>query len=175
MIAVGDPSVILQRANIDMRSVMRTERDGNETGEKGCLDGSAAGMHQLLTELVGLASQTEPAHTAPVLELLLGEVLTRTSMCQRDGVECLLIVLILPPCDAAKLVPATLFSGDHFDAECLWHAEEGRYVIVRHLPIALFKDAVDVLDTIMAGSDRVTAWLASAPQLHLRTVSEAGR
>jgi hypothetical protein len=163
-----------QPARIHTSTTKDMEPDFQSTQSEGRLDGSAAGMHRFLSELVALAAQDDSGHSAPMLELQFGEVLAKTSMCKRDLVDCVMIVLVLPKCEPAQLGPPSLFPDDAFAAELLWHAEEGRHIIVRHLPVASFKDETAVLDTIMASADQVRAWLAADQQRHLRTVSDSG-
>jgi hypothetical protein len=145
------------------------------------LDGSAASMHRLLGELVSLAGQADESHTAPVLELQFGDLITRTSIRQRDDVDYVVVVVELPKLDNAALMTGAssasgIFQADEGDAEMLWHAEKGRHVVVRHIPVAVFPDEASVFDAIMDSADRVSAWLAAAIETkHLRTVAEAGR
>lgn len=145
------------------------------------LDGSAGSMHRLLGELVSLAGQDDESHTAPVLELQFGDLLTRTSIRKRDDVEYVVVVVELPRLDNAALPSGAanasgIFPADEGDVEMLWHAEKGRHVVVRHIPVAVFPDETSVFDAIMDSADRVSAWLAAAIETkHLRTVAEAGR
>ena len=131
---------------------------GNASGR---LDGSLSRITALLRELIGLTGHDEGA--VPVLELQFGDILTRTTLHALDK-NYLLITAILPKCGDSGLawVPsATEPAPPGRDMEFLWHADEGRYIGLRMVPIGSLPDERSVMDAILATSDRASAWMTA--------------
>jgi len=133
----------------------------------GILDGSLVGLSQFLSELVDMAGQSDAAHSAPVLELQFGNILTTTSLSTPHDNACLSITAFLPRQESTN--PQLLSFHQTQDSsknnmlgdwECLWHADEGRHVIVRKIPIAVLVDERSVMDAIADTSDQAAAWFA---------------
>jgi hypothetical protein len=131
----------------------------------GKLDGSATGMKRLLRELVELAGQLDDVQAAPVLELQFGEVLTKTTVSVSRGVQCLSISALLPKSEesthlsgSSRLLASSPASES--ETELLWHADEGRYVVVCNTPISELPEDISVLDTILDTSEQARAWFS---------------
>jgi hypothetical protein len=131
----------------------------------GALDGSAEGMHRFLQELVELTGQSIGANDVPVLELQFGEVATMTSLSANVNAPCLSITALLPrqsqpeyqPLPSVTIETLAPLSDEY---EILWHADEGRYVVIRRIPIGELKDERSVMDAILDTSDHTTRWFA---------------
>lgn len=128
----------------------------------GKLDGSAAGMKRLLQELVELAGQVNDVQT-PVLELQFGDVLTKTTVSVSRGIQCLSVIALLPRTEKLNhLSPSSRLLASsptsERETELLWHADEGRYVVVCNTPISDLPEDVSVLDTILDTSEQARAW-----------------
>lgn len=128
----------------------------------GALDGSLAQVTRVLRELIELTG--EPAQDVPVLELQLGDILTRTTVQAADG-NYLLITALLPKrrgtayaAQASEAVAEQAAQG----IEYLWHADEGRHIGVRRVPLAQLADERSLMDAILATSDQAAAWFASS-------------
>jgi hypothetical protein len=132
------------------------ERKRGMTDSRKPCAGSTARLATFLRELVELAAQDlEPV---PVLELQLGDTLTRTSV-GIDLDEYLLVTALLPACNKPRYVPAPCASlmGE---LEFLWHSDEGRYIAVCKVPAADLPDERSIMDAILATSENATAWFA---------------
>jgi len=123
----------------------------------GTLDGSLSRITALLRELIGLTGHEES--DVPVLELQFGDILTRTTLHVQDT-NYLLITAILPKCGDSRhvCVPAAPHGQD---IEFLWHADEGRYIGLRMVPIGSLPDERSVMDAILATSDKASAWMTA--------------
>lgn len=135
----------------------------DEPDNTNALDGSAADVKRFLRELAELIGQDPQSHIAPVVELQFGDVFTATSLSVAEGAACLSITALLPrdeQLDYSPHSPAT--SAIVPNGECLWHADEGRYVVVRKMPIAELPDERSVMDTILDTADLAAAWFAEA-------------
>lgn len=131
----------------------------------GALDGTIAGLNRFLRELVEITGQNDGVHAVPVLELQFGDILTTTSLSTADGAACLSITALLPrqaQADSSLLSSAqsAVPSGVAPGCEFLWHADEGRHVVVRKIPIAELPDERSVMDAIMDTSDQAAAWFS---------------
>jgi hypothetical protein len=138
-------------------------RNSSET--MGELDCSVADMQRFLRELVELAGQVDQSHAAPVLELEFGEVLTRTTVSTNGKSACLSIIALLPRSEQLNYQTEPLsapLSSAAGKVEFLWHADEGRYVVIRNIPLTDLPDEPSVMDAIMDTSDEAKAWFASA-------------
>lgn len=123
----------------------------------------ASRINRLLRELIELSGQQAPS--APVLELLIGEVLTRTSIAPEAADRCLSITALLPKCEQPHYVPR-LFSPAGADTwppsvEFLWHADEGRYIVVNKVPVAGLQDARGIMDAILLTADIARDYFAA--------------
>jgi hypothetical protein len=132
----------------------------NDVGNAaGTLDGSLARITALLRELIGMTGQDEG--DVPVLELQFGDILTRTTLHALDR-NYLLVTAILPKCGDSRhvCVPSGTVPVPHGqDMEFLWHADDGRYVGLRMVPIGSLPDERSVMDAILATSDKASAWM----------------
>ncbi len=124
-------------------------------------DGSVAQVTRVLRELIELTG--EAAQEVPVLELQLGDILTRTTVQASDG-HYLVITALLPrrrgagfAAQASEALAQQAAQG----IEYLWHADEGRHIGVRRVPIAELTDERSLMDAILATSDQAAAWFAS--------------
>lgn len=135
------------------------------TTESGALDGSVAQLIRLLRELVELTG--EEAGDVPMLELQFGEILTRTTV-QASGGNYLVITAMLPPCGDEGYGPGYISQAGEAVSrqaaqgmEYLWHADEGRHIGVRRVPLAELHDERGVMDAILTTSDLAAAWFAA--------------
>jgi hypothetical protein len=127
----------------------------------GTLDGSLARIAALLRELVELTGHD--GGDVPVLELQFGDILTRTALYALDK-NYLLITAILPKCGDSGLAWAPIATDpapSGRDMEFLWHADEGRHIGLRMVPIGSLPDDRSVMDAILATSDRASAWMTA--------------
>ena len=133
------------------------------------VDHSVARMNQFLQEMVELTGQADCATSGvPVLELQLGDIVTFTSLSMDDMAPSLSITALLPRhketagefcwSSAAQMETCAILTDG---AECLWHADEGRYVMVRQVPILDLQDERSILDAILDTSDQAAMWFAS--------------
>lgn len=128
----------------------------------GALDRSVAGMKRFLRDLVELAGQVDCTHAMPVLELEFGDVLTRTTVSTDEAIPCLSIIALLPRSEQLNYQPSGVIQPAPGKAEFFWHADDGRYVVIRNIPVADLPDEPSVMDAIMDTSDEAKAWFASA-------------
>lgn len=127
----------------------------------GTLDGSVTQVTRFLLDLIELSGQE--AQDVPVLELQLGEILTKTTVQTVDG-NYLLITAYMPKCRRSLYV-SQANAGASLQAEegieYLWHADEGRHIGVRRVPIGQLPDERSVMDAILTTSDQAAAWFSS--------------
>jgi hypothetical protein len=125
------------------------------------LDGSIAQIVRFLCELIELTGQE--GQFVPVLELQLGEILTRTTVLIEDQ-NYLLITAHMPKCDRSYYISqsneATSLQAAE-GIEYMWHADEGRHIAVRRVPAADLADERSVMDAIVTTSDQAAAWFNS--------------
>ena len=112
-------------------------------------------IERLLGELSVLSGQEAAAR--PVLELLIGAILTRTSV-EPEGEDLNLCVTGLLPATTAPVPPgavvaAALDAHERAECELLWHADLGRHILVRKIALRLFTDARSVMDAILDTAD----------------------
>lgn len=103
----------------------------------------------LLRELVALAGQEPALDMPPVLELLIGDILTRTSVEATGREPYLCVTGLLPPCAVAG--PGRLDAGAGH--ELLWDAERGRHVVVRRIALRGLAGERGVMDQILETAD----------------------
>lgn len=118
-------------------------------------DITGLGIRQLLSELMTLAGQE--AAPRPVLELLLGDIVTHTSV-EPEGQDLYLCVTgLLPPCrqhsSPAAILASTRAQGERDGFELLWHADHGCYIVVRKIALRHFTDERSVMDEILNTAD----------------------
>ncbi|WP_296555943.1 hypothetical protein [Pigmentiphaga sp.] len=103
-------------------------------------------VKSLLADLARLSGQQVQAR--PVLELLIGDILTRASV-EPAGLDLYLCVTgLLPPCDGGLPLSA-LADRQQAGFELLWHADHGRYVVVRKIPLRSLTDERSVMDELL--------------------------
>lgn len=122
----------------------------NETPE----DITGQEIKRLLRDLAGLTG--EEAALRPVLELLIGAILTRTSV-EPEGEDLYLCVTgLLPPGlpqSAAAAALAMLDEEELAHCELLWHADLGRHILVRKIALRHFSDERSVMDAVLDTAD----------------------
>jgi len=126
-------------------------------------DFSVATVQQLLLEMVELAGQQAPG--TPALELLIGDILTRTAL-QSGGTEHWLSITALlhqgeQPCHNPLFYP-TGAADQRQMVDFLWHADEGRYIVARKVPLQELRDERSVMDAILATADMARGYFAAA-------------
>jgi hypothetical protein len=120
------------------------------------LDGSVAAASRALERLAALAGQ--PHAGAPVLELQVGEIVTRACVdpAGDDGAAQLTVCAQLPPgVPVDSTVPAPQ------GIEGMWHADEGCHVALRRIPLASLRSERALLDAVLATADTAQAWQAA--------------
>lgn len=127
------------------------------------LDGSVEALNRFLQELVEMTGQGSGADSVPVLELVFGDITTMTSLSIAGDAACLSITALLPrkaQTDYQPLssVPVAMSVTAEREYECLWHADEGRYVMVRRIPIENLRDERTVMDAVLDTSDQAAKW-----------------
>jgi hypothetical protein len=146
---------------LDEKNKERSTVHQDRINASGTLDGSPTQLTRFLRELIAMTGQT--ADGVPVLELKLDDIVTRTTVQAADG-NFLLISALLPKSRRAGYAPQSseeLSMRATQGIEYLWHAEAGRYIGVRKVPIANLPDERSVMDAILTTSDRAAAWFAS--------------
>jgi hypothetical protein len=136
-----------------------------------CTGTPISSVRELLRELAALAGQ-EDAAEAPVLELQIGEVVSRTTVELIDGNEYLTVTAWLPVSAQSRYLPACTegFSAGEVPpqaATILWNAECRRYVATRRMRTRDLQDDRSVMDAILLTVDEAIGWLALLEKLHL--------
>ena len=127
--------------------------------DEGMLDGTSGNICRLLQDLVDLAGQTDSDSSTPVLAIELDGITTVTSLITDASVAYLSISASLPRCENNEYLLKHLKNGiSNDDCELLWHADEGRYVLLRKIPISAFPDEPSVMDAILSTSDKAMSW-----------------
>jgi len=130
-----------------------------DTDDGATLDGSPAAATRLLAQLAALAGQ--PCAGTPVLELMVGDIVTCTSVAGEAA--CLTVTARLPACGQYGYLPAGAALQETLGQdgiECRWHADEGCYVAVRSVPLAALPDERSLMDAILETADAACAWHA---------------
>lgn len=112
-------------------------------------------INRLLQELIELSGQQTP--TASVLELQIGGIVTRSAIAPEMPDRSLAITALLPKCEQPHYLPR-LFSPSSAEqgptcVEILWHADEGRYIVVRKVPVVELTDERSIMDAILLTAD----------------------
>lgn len=110
------------------------------------IDGSLDGVRAFLVEMAGLLeddARQDGAEAEPVLALLLGDVLTVSSV--TAAAPAGLAIFACLPAGADVDAPAAARSG----CKRLWHAERGCVVLARTVPLADLRDEPGVFDAIL--------------------------
>lgn len=127
-----------------------------ETGDGAALDGSAAAATRLLAQLAELSGQG--CAGTPVLELLIGDIVTFTSVASEA--RCLIVTARLPACAHSGYMPASAALQERLRTshiECRWHADDGCYVALRSVPLAALPDERSLMDAILETADAASA------------------
>lgn len=143
----GQPAAMRLRQNglskpvFNREAILEEDRSDNIGGLE---------VKRLLADLAHLSGQDAAAR--PVLELLIGDILTRASV-EPAGLDLYLCVTgLLPPCDGGLPLSA-LADRRHAGFELLWHADHGRYVVVRKIPLRSLTDERSVMDELLNTAD----------------------
>jgi hypothetical protein len=110
-------------------------------------------IKQLLCDLMEMSGQQAGAR--PALELLIGDILTRTSV-EPEGQDLYLCVTGLLPPGKGQPSPAALMTstlGQNEGFELLWHADHGRYIVMRKIALTRLSDERSVMDEILDTAD----------------------
>lgn len=175
-----DAVLYIREDSLPYRSNVSIQLQDDLPSERDRLDGSAACMQSLLRELVELAGQTDSARDIPVLELQLGEVTTITALATGQSPPCLSITALLPRAGRSDYSHLSASGAFHVqgaagaDSEFLWHADDGRVVVVRRVPIAALPDARSALDAILDTADQASNWFASIRLAAAESAESAG-
>ena len=140
------------------------QRDPADTS--GVLDGSTEDLNRFLQDLVEMTGQSEEMHDVPVLELQFGDIATVTSVSTVGIYPCLSVTALLPRQKQSEYRPLSSAPISMPDAllrqyEFLWHADDGRYVVVRRVAIEDLTDERSVMDAILDTSDQAAKWFAT--------------
>lgn len=127
------------------------------TGE---LNGCVTQVARFLRELIEMTGQDAATTHSAILELQFGEILTKTSI-QSDEKNYLLIMAFLPKCRRSQFMPRSGDTHAQGDLEFFWHADEGRHIGVRRIPVAELEDERSVMDAILSTSEQASAWFSS--------------
>lgn len=128
-----------------------------------CCKGQPIGsVKDFLCELTELAGQNDDADN-PVLELQIGEVVSKTHVELVDGVEYLVVDAALP-CSERR---AHLAAGNSAQAEeghaprsgIAWDEDAGRYRVTRRMRTRDLRDDRSVMDAILTTVDDAVGWL----------------
>lgn len=131
----------LQRPVFNRKGNLEEDRPDDMTGQ---------GVKDLLADLANLSGQA--AAERPALELLIGDILTCTSV-EPAGLDLYLCVTgLLPPCECT-LPPSALAGRERAGYELLWHADQGRYIVVRRIPLRMLSGERGVMDEILNTAD----------------------
>lgn len=127
-------------------------------------DFSVTAVQRLLREMVELSGQQTDG--APMMELLIGDILTRTALASGGGEHWLSITALLQLGEQPGYSqrPQAPDGADRrlTTVDFLWHADEGRYIVVRRVPLKELRDERDVMDAILATADMARGYFAAA-------------
>lgn len=128
-----------------------------------------APVREALRELAGLAGQHD---AAAVLELQIGEVMTRTTVVDAAGGEYLEVQARLPASRRSPMLgprpgglePDELPAGA---ATISWDEESGCYLATRRVAVAEIRDERELMDAILTTADVAIGWLDLIEKLPL--------
>lgn len=126
-------------------------------------DFSVAAVQRLLLEMVELSDQQTAG--PPVIELLIGDILTRTALASGGAEHWLSITALLQTAEQPGYSPHPPAPGADqrlMSIDFLWHADEGRYIVVRKVPLQELRDEPDVMDAILTTADMARGYFAAA-------------
>jgi hypothetical protein len=134
-------------------------------------DDSLTSVKDFLRELVSLAGQE--ALDVPVLELQIGEVLSRTTVETIGKCEYLAVIALLPRSKRSPYLSAhpARHAPENMPpraAIILWNDDEQRYVATRRVPVSDLTDGRSVMDAILLTVDEAIGWFALLEKLHLK-------
>lgn len=131
-----------------------SDSDPDNDDDSHPLDGTAAAAARALARLAVLAGQ--PSAGVPVLELLLGDVVTSACVEEGGGAACLVVTARLPPGLRVERLAV------HVDGiERLWHADEGCHVALRRIPLAALRTERALMDAVLETADAAREWHAA--------------
>jgi len=131
------------------------------TEQSGELNGSASQLHAFVRELIEMTGRRDAA--PDVLELQFGDVLTRTSVQEAER-SWLMVMAYLPKCRGSQFAPSesvALSAPASGNLEIFWHADEGRYVGIRRIPVTDLPSERSVMDAVLATAEDAAAWFSS--------------
>lgn len=137
-----------------------------------CTGTPISSVREFLRELVMLARQDDTA--APtVLELQIGDVISRTTVESFDGADHLVVVASLPasgqsPFHSALPGDAVAARARAQGAIISWDADAGCYVVTRRIPARDLQDDRSVMDAILATVDEAIGWQDLLEKVYLR-------
>lgn len=151
---------------IKLRSLMAPTLKPDSPTSTASLDGSAEAVNRFLQELVDMTGQGDSSQSVPVLELHIGDITTITSLSTAGNDPCLSITAFLPRPKQSDFhpltsMPITMVPAIASEYEFLWHADEGRYVAIRRIPIQNLGEERDLMDAILETSDEATKWFSA--------------
>ncbi|QGZ42125.1 hypothetical protein IP92_05480 [Pseudoduganella flava] len=136
---------------------MNFPTDPDPDDDSAPLDGSAAAAVRALARLAALAGQ--PHAQTPVLELQVGDIVTRTCVDSQAGAAGgaqLTVCAQLPPG-----LPADGTVQAPYGIEGMWHADEGCHVALRRIPLAGLRSERALMDAVLETADAAQAWQAA--------------
>lgn len=125
-----------------------------------------------MRELVILSGQDDTAES-PVLELQIGDVVSRTTVEMEDGIEYLVVAASLPVSRQSRYLPARIeetCSGEvrPRKTSISWNADAGCYVAKRRTRTRDLQDDRSVMDTILLTVDEAIGWQDLLEKIYLR-------
>ncbi len=129
-------------------------------------------VSEFLRELVALTGQDDAANN-PVLELQIGDVVSRTTVEMIDGTEYLVVAASLPVSRQSRYLPARAEKTSSDDAlargaTIAWNEDAGCYIATRRTPTRELQDDRSVMDTILSTVDEAIGWQDLLEKIYLR-------
>lgn len=137
-----------------------------------CTGMPISSVTQFLRELAVLAGQDDTAEN-PMLELQVGDVVSRTTVEMADGIEYMVVTASLPITKQSRYLPARTDDAccgevRPRDATIAWNADTGCYVATRRIRTRDLKDDRSVMDTILLTVDEAIGWQDLLEKIYLR-------